>query len=163
MATHSSILAWEIPRTEEPGGPQAMGSQTGRHDWVTNIFTCNVCLFQYWEYNSRCLWVVLLMIFPIFLSGNVLFHTIIASDCIIRCCVISQWYKSEVGIPQPMVQKQPVVCFVNKVLFGHSHAQLHSFNFFLIYCFLFFFFNFIFKLYNIVLVLPNIEMMIRIL
>ena len=26
-ATHSSILAWEIPRTEEPGGPQSMGLQ----------------------------------------------------------------------------------------------------------------------------------------
>ena len=28
MATHSSILAWEIPCTEEPGGPQSMGSQS---------------------------------------------------------------------------------------------------------------------------------------
>ena len=27
MATHSSILAWEIPLTEEPGGLQSMGSQ----------------------------------------------------------------------------------------------------------------------------------------
>ena len=27
MATHSSILAWEIPWTEEPGRPQSMGSQ----------------------------------------------------------------------------------------------------------------------------------------
>ena len=27
MATHSSILAWEIPRTEEPGRLQSMGSQ----------------------------------------------------------------------------------------------------------------------------------------
>ena len=27
METHSSILAWRIPRTEEPGGPQSMGSQ----------------------------------------------------------------------------------------------------------------------------------------
>ena len=27
MANHSSILAWEIPRTEEPGGLQSMGSQ----------------------------------------------------------------------------------------------------------------------------------------
>jgi len=26
IATHSSILAWEIPWTEEPGGPQSMGS-----------------------------------------------------------------------------------------------------------------------------------------
>ena len=31
MATHSSILAWEIPWTEEPGGPQSMGSQ-GQHN-----------------------------------------------------------------------------------------------------------------------------------
>ena len=35
MATHSSILAWEIPWTEEPGGLQSMGSQRVRHDLVT--------------------------------------------------------------------------------------------------------------------------------
>ena len=29
---HSSILAWRIPRTEEPGGLQSMGSQRVRHD-----------------------------------------------------------------------------------------------------------------------------------
>ena len=28
MATHSSILAWEIPWTEEPGGLQSMGQQS---------------------------------------------------------------------------------------------------------------------------------------
>ena len=32
MATHSSILAWIIPQTEEPGGPQSTGSQRVRHD-----------------------------------------------------------------------------------------------------------------------------------
>ena len=32
MATHSSILAWEIPGTEEPGGLQSMGSQRVGHD-----------------------------------------------------------------------------------------------------------------------------------
>ena len=36
IATHSSILAWKIPRTEEPGGLQSMGSQRVRHDWATN-------------------------------------------------------------------------------------------------------------------------------
>ena len=35
MATHSSILAWEIPWTEEPGGLLSMGSQTVRHDLAT--------------------------------------------------------------------------------------------------------------------------------
>ena len=33
MATHSSILAWRIPWTEEPGWLQSMGLQRVRHDW----------------------------------------------------------------------------------------------------------------------------------
>ena len=32
MATHSSILAWRIPWTEEPDGLQSVGSQRVRHD-----------------------------------------------------------------------------------------------------------------------------------
>ena len=39
MATHSSILAWRIPWTEETGGLQSMGLQRVRHDWATNTFT----------------------------------------------------------------------------------------------------------------------------
>ena len=35
MATHSSILAWIIPRTEEPGGLQSVGPQRVGHDLVT--------------------------------------------------------------------------------------------------------------------------------
>ena len=36
IATHSSVLAWEIPWTEEPGGDiQSMGSQSVRHNLVT--------------------------------------------------------------------------------------------------------------------------------
>ena len=38
MATDSSILVWEIPWTEEPGGLQSMGSQRVRHHWATNSF-----------------------------------------------------------------------------------------------------------------------------
>ena len=34
MATHSNILAWEIPWTEEPSGLQSMGSQRIGHDLV---------------------------------------------------------------------------------------------------------------------------------
>ena len=33
MATHFSIFAWRIPRTEEPGGLQSTGSQRVWHDW----------------------------------------------------------------------------------------------------------------------------------
>ena len=35
VTTHSSILAWEIPWTEEPGGLQFMGSQRVKHDLAT--------------------------------------------------------------------------------------------------------------------------------
>ena len=38
-ATHSSILAWRIPWTEEPSGLQSMGSQRVGHDWATNTHT----------------------------------------------------------------------------------------------------------------------------
>ena len=39
MATHSSVLARRIPRTEETGRLQSMGLQRVWHDWATNIFT----------------------------------------------------------------------------------------------------------------------------
>ena len=42
MATHSNILAWNIPQTEEPGELQSMGSQRVQHDWETNPFTFSV-------------------------------------------------------------------------------------------------------------------------
>ena len=44
MATHTSILAWKIAWTEEPGGPQSMESQGVRHDWVTGHTYTHECL-----------------------------------------------------------------------------------------------------------------------
>ena len=41
MATHSSILAWRIPWTEEPGGLQSMVSQRVGHNWATNTHFIN--------------------------------------------------------------------------------------------------------------------------
>ena len=43
MANHSSILAWKIPWTEEPGGLQSLGSQRVRHDWVTEHVRMTPC------------------------------------------------------------------------------------------------------------------------
>ena len=45
MATHSRILAWRIPRTEEPGGLQSTGSQRVGHDRATDPFFCSVFFF----------------------------------------------------------------------------------------------------------------------
>ena len=44
MATHSSILAWETPWTEEPGRLQSMGPQRVGHDWATSHYVWNFSL-----------------------------------------------------------------------------------------------------------------------
>ena len=49
MAIHSSILAWEIPWTEEPGGIQSMGSQRVGHNLVTKELQQNP-----FTYHSSC-------------------------------------------------------------------------------------------------------------
>ena len=47
MVTHSSILAWRIPLTEEPGGLQSMGWQRVRHNWATEpLFTIASFFFR---------------------------------------------------------------------------------------------------------------------
>ena len=75
MATHSSILAWEVPRTEEPGGLQSTGWQRVRHDWVIslsfsivvqeladNLFIVTVLviyLFKYRGWSGVLIWKVI--------------------------------------------------------------------------------------------------------
>ena len=53
MATHSSILAWRIPCTEEPGRLQFMGSQSVGHDWETNINIKAYYVSEFWGYSTR--------------------------------------------------------------------------------------------------------------
>ena len=48
MAPPSSVLAWRIPWTEEPGRLQSMGSQIVRHDWVTSLEHEN-CHSEIWN------------------------------------------------------------------------------------------------------------------
>ena len=46
MATHSSILAWKIPQTEEPGGLQSMGLKRVRRDWAISL-SLYLCLVKF--------------------------------------------------------------------------------------------------------------------
>ena len=50
MAAHSSILAWRIPRTEEPSGIQSMGSQRVGHDLATKQQQHQ---YQWFEYSNN--------------------------------------------------------------------------------------------------------------
>ena len=49
MATHSSILTWEVPWTEEPGGLQSLRSQRIGHDLATEHIAESVVVWGYHE------------------------------------------------------------------------------------------------------------------
>ena len=49
MATHSSILAWRIPWTEEPGGLWCMGSQSDRTERLTLSFSHGNSAFNHFK------------------------------------------------------------------------------------------------------------------
>ena len=53
MATHPSILAWEIPWTEEPGGLQSVGSQGVEHDLATKQQKQIIYLDVYWMVEMK--------------------------------------------------------------------------------------------------------------
>ena len=54
MATHSSILAWEVPWIEEPGGLQSMGLQRVGHDWEgTQCIQLCVCVMLSKKYSHN--------------------------------------------------------------------------------------------------------------
>ena len=61
MATHSSILAWKILQTEEPGGLQSMRLPRVRHAWATEHALCicvsseySVLLLFFWDHSEQC-------------------------------------------------------------------------------------------------------------
>ena len=58
MATYSSILAWRILRTKEPGGPQSMGSQrVGQVEWVTLwLFSLSFWIKTVWCQRGGRIW-----------------------------------------------------------------------------------------------------------
>ena len=57
MTTHSSVLAWRIPRTEEPSGLPSMGSHRVGHDWSVSSsskhLSCKMAITFSLRYNSK--------------------------------------------------------------------------------------------------------------
>ena len=52
MATHSSILAWETPWTEEPAGLQSIGSQRVKQDWAAE-HVCKDTALPRWHSGKK--------------------------------------------------------------------------------------------------------------
>ena len=92
-ATHSSILAWRIPWTEEPGGLQSMGSQRVGHNWALSIHFLKL---NRSSQNLTVSWSWSVFIFVFFLLLHQLFqlieyHVIFSfsmSACLASICII---------------------------------------------------------------------------
>ena len=70
MATHSSILAWRIPRTEEPGGLQSIGShsQTGLSDLARTHSHALIQFYILFFFNGNIIFYALSHVFSNSLS-----------------------------------------------------------------------------------------------
>ena len=106
MATHSSIVAWRISRTEETGRLQSMGLQRTRHNWATNIFfffthpLMKMLLFLFSRRGSRnsgsllCLR-LLLEGNEVEISAQVEFQRLLSSIMmLIIPCLLQAWYSA---------------------------------------------------------------------
>ena len=89
MAIHSSILAWKILWTEEPGRLWSMGSQRVGHNWATNTYLLTYLLYVHthsYSYtfivpifagNARLVSLIFLtrsLVFPVLLFSSISFH-----------------------------------------------------------------------------------------
>ena len=96
-ATHSSILAWRIPWTEEPGRLQSMGSQRVRHDWsdLAHTYTCAHTPTNKHEfiYITNEIWISSLD------CTNVHFLTVTLSSVYGRCCHLGKLGEGCMGPP----------------------------------------------------------------
>ena len=107
MATHSSILAWKIPRTEEPGVLRSMGLQRVRHDWATeHTYTlyCRTLLFIHSIYNG------LHLLIP---SHHSWISLVRACECTCMCVCAKFWTilppTQKVVSPPPQTQYRTVL------------------------------------------------------
>ena len=105
-ATHSGILAWEIPWTEEPGGLQSIGPQRARHDWSkvahgTYSFKSSSDFFENW----LCLTFFAPSVFHILCSSH--------STCLPNICWMNRYW-----IKRPRSAFESYLCILLQCDFG---------------------------------------------
>ena len=120
-ATHSSILAWRIPWTEEPGRLQSMRSQRVRHDWVTNTHNLyTISLPQgplFWSVKSH---------FP--LQVQLLAHSALSSQSILCWRLLAAPPKPPSTFFQLCLYpgRLAYVNFMNRVILSLANANINK-------------------------------------
>ena len=161
MATHSSVLSWKIPWTEEPGRLQSMGSQRVRHVWATSLhitettsftvgktFIGHSVLFIKIVWAIEIFWLIFLLWSNHFLPPYFFNWRIIAlRDFVVFCHTSTRISCRHTGIPSlpnlpPISLPSPPFQIVTEPLSSLSHR-----NFPLTVCFIYGIINFHVTLY----------------
>ena len=118
MAIHSSILAWRIPWTEEPGGPQSMGSPRVGHNWVTNFHfhPCRLEIKTKWPPFLK----IYLFLIDVYLMTTFLKYTFCT-------CLVGQWLRTYLpcrGTPVRSLIPEDPTCLRATKPGGHNYWAL---------------------------------------
>ena len=118
MATHSRVLTWRSPWTEEPGGLQSMRSQRAGHGWGDLAFTCA----EGWTNRALSRWLAGGSSVLISVATIIIITTIF--DCL--SCVDTGFcvFSHKLAHYTSWAKFSWLSIFVNKVLSEHSHAWL---------------------------------------
>ena len=98
MATHSSILTWRIPQTEEPGRLQSIGSQRVGHEW-SNL----ACRHAHSRFFSSPPFIYYCNYFCQYQLMEVFYTLVIIQFFFINFRSFSSFSLYPIGIPQPLV------------------------------------------------------------
>ena len=88
MATHSSILAWEIPWTEEPGGLQSRGQERIGHGLVTKQ---HQRIYIQITYHTFCVSILIWLDILFLFTSILIINKIVKDELLFNCCVQDWW------------------------------------------------------------------------
>ena len=129
MATHSSIFAWRIPWTEEPGWLQSIASQRVRCDWATNTHTHTRISDAAWPFHITLSYLILIIS---------LWNTLYYSHLQFLKC--PNFYSSPFTCPVPSIWNgfTPTLCLISPHLSFRAPLRCYDLKeaFFILVCFL---------------------------
>jgi len=135
MGTHTSILAWEIPGGEKPGGLQSIGSQRVGHGWAsehTRIFVSvqlSVCsaIYLYSIFRSNCLQLSNCQFIYLFLVMFCL-SIQLSIDLSINIYLPTTYLFMYIYICLVYMTYTCHIFYIYIYIYTHTHTSIHSLN-----------------------------------
>ena len=125
MATHSSILTWEVSWTEEPGRLQSKGQQRVRHDLATTTKNC----YLYIIYNFICNIYKFISNFLFYIELYLIYNVVLVSD-VWQNDSVRHIHSLQILFPYKLLQKTeqfPVLYSSSLFYISNAHMLIPNF------------------------------------